>query len=158
MINLFLIILLKINFKKVILNIQKFSFVIIITFIFNFLLSDLKYALLISLKLLLVCNVTFIYTYKTGLLNIISALQVLLAPLKLIGISPQSIALIINIAITSIPIFIRDINQNLLVMKSKNLKIYSFKSLKYTSKIIFLSIFKKTNELELTLKSKNYIE
>ena len=93
-----------------------------------------------------------------GTNNIISALEKLFYSLKFIGISPTDLSLMINISITSIPIFIRDINQTLFAMQNKGLKKFSFKSLKYTSKLILLSLFKKTSELELTLKVKNYIE
>lgn len=157
-INIALIFILKIPIKRVFVNIYNFSFVVIITFIFNILFGYYLEAILISIRLLLVCNITFIFTYKMGNSNIISGLEFLFKPAKLIGISPSDIALIINIAITFIPIFIRDINQTFLSMQSKGLKKYSIKSLKYTAKILMISLFKKTNDIEYTLKAKNYIE
>lgn len=153
--NILLMLIFKIPLKKAIYNIYKYSFVIIITFIFNILFGYFKEAFLISFKLFLVCNIGFIFSYKMGFSNIIIALEKLFTPLKLLKINPHDITLMINIALTSIPFFIRNISQTLTSMEVKGLKKYSIKSLKYTSKLLLFSIFKKTNEMELTLKVKN---
>lgn len=137
-INIALISMFKIPLERVFINLYKFSFVVFITFIFNILFGYYKDAILISIRLVLVCNISFIFTYTMGFNRIISALEMLFYPLKLLGISPSDLSLIINIAITFIPIFIRDINQTLFSMQNKGLKKYSLKSLKYTSKIILL--------------------
>ena len=157
-INIALILMFKISFKRAAISLYNFSFVIFITFLFNFLFGYYIDAILISIRLILVCNISFIFNYMMGTNNIISALEKLFYPVKFIGISPTDLSLMINIAITSIPIFIRDINQTLFSMQNKGLNKFSLKSLKYTSKILLLSIFNKTNKLELTLKAKNYIE
>jgi len=79
-------------------------------------------------------------------------------PLKIFKISPTDISLLINIAITFIPIFLREIEQSVLSLQNKGLKRYSIDNIKYTFKFLLTSIFKKTNSIELTLKNKNYIE
>ena len=155
-INTILIIALKIPLRETIYNIYQYSFIVTITFIFNILFGYFKDAFLISFKLILVCNIGFIFSYSMGFSNIILALEKLFTPLKLFKINPKDLTLMINIALTSIPLFIRNISQTLTAMEAKGLKRYSFKSLKYTCKILLFSIFKKTNEIELTLKVKNY--
>jgi len=157
-INIALIFVLKISIKRTLENLYKFSFIVFITFLFNILFGYYVDAILISIRLILVCNISFIFAYKMGFCKIVTALETLFTPLKFIGISPSDLSLMINIAITSIPIFIRDINQTLFAMQSKGLKKYSFASLKYATKILLYSLFKKTNDFELTLKVKNYIE
>lgn len=154
--NILLMLFFKVPLQKAIYNIYKYSFVIIITLIFNILFGYFKEAFLISFRLILVCNISFIFSYKMGFSNIIFALEKLFVPLKLFKLNPHDITLMINIALTSIPFFIRNISQTLTAMEAKGLKRYSFKSLKYTCKILLFSIFKKTNEIELTLKIKNY--
>lgn len=154
--NILLMIIFKISLKQALINIYKYSFVIFITFIFNILFGYFENAFLISFRLILVCNVCFIFSQKTGFSRITLALEKLFTPLKIFHINPKDITLMINIAITSIPSFIRNISQTLTAMEAKGLKRYSLKSLKYTSKILLFSIFKKTNEIELTLKVKNY--
>ena len=155
-INTILIIALKIPLRETIYNIYQYSFIVTITFIFNILFGYFKDAFLISFKLILVCNIGFIFSYSMGFSNIILALEKLFTPLKFFKINPKDLTLMINIALTSIPLFIRNISQTLTAMEAKGLKRYSFKSLKYTCKILLFSIFKKTNEIELTLKVKNY--
>ena len=61
-VNIILIILIKIKIKAVIKNIVKLLPFIAFTAIFNSILSDYTYALWIGIKLLLVCNITFIYS------------------------------------------------------------------------------------------------
>lgn len=152
--NILIILFLKIPLKKAFYNLYQYSFIIIITFIFNIFFGYFKEAFSISFKLILVCNISFIFSYKMGFNNIILALEKLFTPLKFFKIDPKDITLMINIALSSIPSFIRDISQTLTAMEAKGLKRYSYKSLKYTCKILLFSIFKKTNELELTLKVK----
>lgn len=156
LVNIFLTICLKIPIKKALYNLYKFSFVIIITFVFNILFGYFKEAFIISFKLILVCNIGFIYSFSAGFSNIIYSLEKLFYPMKMFKVNPKDITIMINIAITSIPIFFRNINQILTAIEAKGVKRYSFKSLKYTCKILLFSIFQKTNEIELTLKIKNY--
>lgn len=93
-----------------------------------------------------------------GTTNILISLEKLFTPLKIFGISPTDISLLINIAITFIPIFLKEIEQSMISLQNKGLKRYSIANMKYTLKFLLISIFKKTNSIELTLKSKNYIE
>jgi energy-coupling factor transporter transmembrane protein EcfT len=157
-INLLLMIALKIPIKRVFNNLYKFTFVVFITFVFNILFGYFNEAILIAIRLYIVCNITFIFTYKMGITNILIALEKLFTPLSLFGVSPTDLSLIINIAVTFIPIFLKEIQAILLAMQNKGLKTNSITSIKYTFKILLTSIFKKTSDIELTLKNKNYIE
>lgn len=156
-INLMLILAFKLSFRRVFVNLYKVTPIILITFIFNLLFGYLEEAILISIRLYIVCNMTFIFTYKMGTTNILIALENLFLPLKILGISPTDLSLMINIAITFIPVIFRELEQTSLALKNKGLKSYSISSMKYTFKLLIISIFKKTNEIELTLKNKNYI-
>lgn len=156
-INLMLILAFKLSFRRVFVNLYKVTPIILITFIFNLLFGYLEEAILISIRLYIVCNMTFIFTYKMGTTNILIALENLFLPLKILGISPTDLSLMINIAITFIPVIFRELEQTSLALKNKGLKSYSISSMKYTFKLLIISIFKKTNEIEFTLKSKNYI-
>lgn len=156
-INLMLILAFKLSFRRVFVNLYKVTPIILITFIFNLLFGYLEEAILISIRLYIVCNMTFIFTYKMGTTNILIALENLFLPLKIFGISPTDLSLMINIAITFIPVIFRELEQTSLALKNKGLKSYSISSIKYTFKLLIISIFKKTNEIEFTLKSKNYI-
>lgn len=156
-INLMLILAFKLSFRRVFVNLYKVTPIILITFIFNLLFGYLEEAILISIRLYIVCNMTFIFTYNMGTTNILIALENLFLPLKIFEISPTDLSLMINIAITFIPVIFRELEQTSLALKNKGLKSYSISSMKYTFKLLIISIFKKTNEIEFTLKSKNYI-
>lgn len=149
LINITLVFALKINFKRVLINIAQVTPIILITFIFNILFGYFKEAILIAIRLYIVCNITFIFTYKMGITNIFGILE---------KIFSKDISLMINIAFTFIPVIFREIETSMLALQSKGLKRNSISSIKYTFKLLLISIFKKTNEIELTLKNKNYVE
>lgn len=64
-INILIMILLKSNIRKISGNLIKIFPFIIFTFICNCLLGDLIDAIWIGTKLILVCNITFIYSAST---------------------------------------------------------------------------------------------
>lgn len=64
-VNLLIIILAKLNLKKAIMNTIKILPFIIFTFIINIFLDSFIKALWIGIKLIIVCNTTFIYSQTT---------------------------------------------------------------------------------------------
>ncbi len=67
MLNLFIMFFYKINPKKVILKSMQVLPFIIFTFIINFILDNLYNAIWIGIKLLIVCNITIIYSETTSI-------------------------------------------------------------------------------------------
>jgi energy-coupling factor transporter transmembrane protein EcfT len=157
-IQLILLFVKKINITSALYSLLKMSPIILLTFIFNCIFDNFINAIFIAIKLSLVCNITFIYKETFGTIKIIEAISNIFSPLKIIGISSKDISLIINIAITFIPNFLSEYKQLNLSLKQKGAKSYSFSNLKTTSKLLLISAFKKTQALELTLKSKAYTE
>lgn len=119
LINLMLIFAFKLNFKRVFINLYKVTPIILITFIFNILFGYFEDAILISIRLYIVCNITFIFTYKMGTTNILMSLESLFFPLKIFGISSTDLSLMINIAITFIPVILESLNKLPLLSKIK---------------------------------------
>jgi len=158
LINLCLLFITKTSIVKAIYNIYSLSFFIFLTAIINVFLGDLNEALLVSIRLILVCNITYIFKSALGISNLISIIEKLFTPLKFVGISPRDMSLIINIGITFIPNLFRDLKEIEYSLLSKGVKKYSIKYIKYSFKILFGSIFKRTNEIELSLLSKGYVE
>lgn len=158
LINIILLISCKLSIRKAVFNILHLMPFIIFTAILNLLFSNLREMFLIAFKLIIVCNITFIYKNYMGTSSIIETIEKILSPFKFIEISSNDISLIINIAFTSIPIFLKEIKdiQNSLI--SKGIKKYSIFYIKSLSKLILLSLFKKTNDFELSLKSKGVTE
>lgn len=156
--NIVLMFCLKIPFKKAISNILFLTPFIIITSIINLFFGEPFKALLIAYKLIIVCNITFIFKYSFGTTRIIKTIELLFSPLKIFGINPSDLSLIINIAIIFIPTILQELTQIRNSLASKACKISSIQGLKCTSKIILTSIFKKTNDMELALKAKGFSE
>lgn len=65
LINLFLIAILKINIIEIIKKTFKIFPFVLFTFLINILLDDYTNAIYIGTKLLIVCNITFIYSSTT---------------------------------------------------------------------------------------------
>lgn len=159
--NIMLMILFKVPKLKALKNIYFLSFFIIFTAIINFLVSDINTAILIAVRLILVCN--FTYTFRTifSPMELAKAIEILLFPLKIFGINPKDISLIINIALTFIPILSNEFTQIKYALKSRGIEmsgINKIKSIKYMMKPLLYGILRRTNEVEYALKSKGYAE
>lgn len=63
--HVILMLFLKTNYKKIVKNLINFLPFILFTVIFNWLLDNYMNAIWIGVKLLLVCNITFIYAQTT---------------------------------------------------------------------------------------------
>lgn len=64
-INIFLMLIAKVHLKNAIKSIIKFLPFILFTFIINCLLDNVENSLWIGIKLIIVCNITFIYSKTT---------------------------------------------------------------------------------------------
>ena len=60
--NILLMLIFKTPIKKAFYNLYKYSFIVFLTFIFNILFGYFKEAFMISFKLILVCNICFIFS------------------------------------------------------------------------------------------------
>lgn len=157
-INIILLFLTKTSVIKSLLNLYSLSFIIFITAIVNVFLGDFNEALSVSIKLILVCNITYIFKSAFGTSNLITTIEKIFIPFRFIGISPKDISLIINIGITFIPDLLRDFKDIRNCLLSKGVKKYSITYIQFSFKILFNSIFKRTNEIEFSLLSKGYME
>ena len=111
-INMLLILLLKINFKKLINSIIKISVFIIFTVIINIFIVDINYALLMGLRLILVCIITYIFSSIISYLEFATVIENISYPLKIIGIDPKEIGILVSISIAFIPILKEELRPN----------------------------------------------
>ena len=87
-------------------------------------------------------------------------MEKILIPLKILGVNPKEIAIMISISLAFIPILQKEI-ENLkysLVSKGFNLNLRNF--IKYPNYILFpliTSVIKKTSEIEQSMISKGYV-
>ena len=156
-VNIFIGICLHIKFNgiaKIILNLMPF---ILFTAIINLLLDGLNSAILMTVRLVLVCNITYIFKYVMTPMQLANAIETFVYPLKIFKIKPTDISLIVCICIAFIPILTNELIQIKYALKSKGMAIVP-KNYKYILQPFFYGVLKKTNDVSNALKAKGYME
>jgi len=160
--NLILIVILKTNIKQMLYTMYKISFFILLTFIINIIMIDIKSAALVLAKLML--SFSFVYSFRKVIspMQLATAIEMIFKPLKLFKINPSDISLIVNISVTFVPILVRELEQIRISLKSKCIQVYGItkthKKLQYILMPWLYNVFEKTSSLELALKSRGYTE
>lgn len=159
--HILIMLALKISLKQAIKNIGAILIFILFTVIINILAMGVEDAILIGIRLIIVCNATFIFTNLITPYKIAEVIETLLRPLKVFGINPENISLIISIAIAFIPILTRELNNIRYSLKSKGIDTRGFsiiKNLNFIMQPLFVSIIRKVSSIEYALKAKGYQE
>ncbi len=157
--NLILLVITKTNIKKYLNFLIKNIIFISFIFICNIFYESILTSLLISLKLLLVLNITFVITNKLTPSNLSDGFYYLLYPLKIFKIDIKKISLIITIAISFIPILSNEAKS---IKRALLIKGFSFDFKNVITKphiylITYLNnIFRLVEDLEKTLIMKAY--
>lgn len=160
-INLLLMIILKIDIKKAVKNILQIMPFIIFTAIINIFFQDINGATYVFLRLILVCNMTYIFSKTITTTRYAVVLEKLFVPLKLFKINPKDVSMIVLIAITFIPILGNELTQIKYSLKSKGMNTNNLnilKNLNLVFKPFFVSLLQRTAQIEMALKSKSYVE
>lgn len=158
-INIILILICKISLKKLLNNLNKTSIFVLITALINVFVGDINYALIIGIKLILVCTITYIFSTTLSYMEFATVIETLAYPLKLIGVNPKDIGLLITIALSFIPILKEELSRIKYVLIVKGFKINTINILRNTNiifKPLFVSIMERINEIEYSLKTKGY--
>ena len=157
--NLILMIISKINVKKSIINLIKLLPFILFTAVINLIFANLDFAILITVRLILVCNMSYIFSKIITYLEFAEVIEKLCYPLKILKINPKEIGLIITIALSFMPIMKDELFQmkNVLKVKGINLsKINLIKNINLIFKPFFISVLQRVNEIEITMMAKGY--
>ncbi len=159
-INIILMFIFRVNFKKGVLFIIKLLPFIIFTAILNIVLGDINLGILIGLRLILVCNITYIYSEIQTIRNLQIAIEKILMPLRIFKINSKDISIIVGISVAFIPIVKKEIENLKCSLISKGFEI-NFKNVITRSNCILMpliiGIIKKTAEIEQSIISKGYI-
>jgi len=156
-INLILMLAFKIDVLKLIRSMKSFLLIVVFTAVINMLMINLGYGLNIGIKLLLVCHATCIFSQKITYMGLAEATENLFVPIKLVGGNPKDVSLLVCIALSFIPILKDEIYQIKNSLKSKGFKL-NLINIKLIFKPFFISLLKRVNDIELSLKSKAYQE
>lgn len=161
MFNIVLMIIANINLKSAFSNTIKLLPFILFTIAINTIFSDLKFSILIGIRLILIRNLTYIFSKNISYMEFAGVIEKMVYPLKIFGINPEEIGLIVIIALSFIPIIKNEFEQIRNVLKVKGIKPTTFNLLKNLGLIFkpfLISVMQRLNEIEMSLKAKGYQE
>lgn len=159
--NIILMVILRINIQKAIKNLIKLLPFILFTALINILFADLQFAILIGIRLILVCNLSYIFAKTISYTEFGEVIEKIMYPLKIFGVNPKEIGLVITIALSFFPIMKDELLQIKNVLKVKGIKPTNFNLIKNSSLIFkpfFISVLQRLNEVEMSLKAKAWQE
>ena len=130
---------------------------LILTFIFNLICGELLDAVLILIRLILAYIVTYIFSKLTPTSEIVYFVELITKPFCIFRVNNKKVGLIAGIGVSMIPVLKDEIEQKIYALKSKGYKI-EINNLKIIFKPIFISILKRTGEIEKSLIAKGYQE
>lgn len=116
----------------------------------------------VVLHVLLLIVLTNVMTCTTSPMDITGALESLMKPLQLIRIPVDDVAMIINVAIQFIPVFLEETD---MIKKAQLARGARFESKRFTEKAaaivplivpVFLSAFRRADELSLAMEARGY--
>lgn len=157
LLNLLAMIVLKIKVGEAIQNIVKWLPFILLTVLINCLLSNYEYALLIAVKLILVCNATYIYSKTTTVRGIAHTIKSLCMPLKWLNVNPDDMELLVCISLSMLPILKREYFQLREACVAKGMAL-NIKNSKVVLTKLMISVMKRVNEIEESMIEKGYGE
>lgn len=156
-INILVMIMLKIKVVDAIRNIGNLLPFIVITVLINCILSNYEYAIIVAVKLILVCNVTYIYSKTTTVRKIATTIKSLCLPLKILKVNPNDIELLVCISLSMIPILKKEYIQLKESCLAKGMDM-NVKNMKVILTKLMVSIMKRVNEIEESIIEKGYGE
>lgn len=159
-INIIMMLLLRENFKRAIFAILKLMPFIAFTAGINMIISGINFGALIGIRLIFVCNMTYIFAKKMTPHKLQYVIETLLKPLKIFKIDSREIGIIVCIGTTFIPIIQREIQEIKYALKAKGYEI-NFRNVirkpNYILVPLITMVIKKINDIEASLLSKGYV-
>ena len=159
--NISIMLTIKINIKTAINNLIKLLPFILFTIVINILFADLNFGILIGIRLILVCNLSYIFSKTMTYTEFGDVIEKLMYPFKIFGVNPKEVSLVITIALSFMPIMKNEFEQMKNVLKVKGIKPTNFNLLKNLSLIFkpfFVSVLQRLNKIEMSLKAKGWQE
>lgn len=153
LLNIFTMIVLHVHIKGAIRNLLKLLPFVLFTVIINCILSNYQYAIIIGIKLMLVCNITYVYSKTTTTRGVAITIKKLCMPLKLMRVNPDEIELLVCISLSMIPILKNEYEQlkNACLAKGIDMNIKNMKIL--LTKLI-ISLMRRVNNIEESIIEK----
>lgn len=159
-INILLMLIGKVNLKDAIKSIVKLLPFILIVVLLNIILMSREIAILIGIRLILVCNFTYTFTKNFTPRQLANSIEIILTPLKILKINTRDIGIMISIAVAFIPILKDEGYKIKNSLKSKGFNVNGINMIKNINLILvplIVSILKRVEYIENALKSKGYV-
>jgi len=157
LINILVMIICKIKPIDALQNIVKLLPFILLTVIINCILANYQYAFLVAIKLILVCNITFIYAKTTTVRSLANTIKNLCMPLKLFKVNLEDIQLLVCISLSMIPVLKTEYAgvKEACLAKGIAIKVSNMKPI--LTKLM-VSVMKRVNHIEESMIEKGYGE
>ena len=123
--------------------------------LFNLALGYWEDAVFLSVRLLLIGNMTQCYRKSSSASDLAKAIETLCAPLKLFNIDGRDIGLMVSISLAFIPVLRRDFNAIRLALRAKGMNM-TFRNARYILKPFFSGILKRSDEIANAIRTKAY--
>jgi energy-coupling factor transporter transmembrane protein EcfT len=123
--------------------------------VFNFLLGYTREAVYLTVRLILICNITQCYKKVVSTKDLCKIIEGLDKPLGVFHIDGRDVSLMVSISLAFIPVLRRDFDQIKLALKAKGMRLTA-KNFKYIAKPFLVGILSRTHEISQALRSKGY--
>lgn len=153
--NLLLTLALKISIKEQIGNILGIMLLAILTAVINAIVVDVRTGVRIGIKLILVCNITYIFSKKINYTELAEALEKAFFVFKIFKVNPKNISIMICICISFIPTIKKQTKQIIDSLKAKGIRL-NLKNSRLIFEPLIISVLKRVDEIEDSLKAKAY--
>ncbi|MHC6204003.1 energy-coupling factor transporter transmembrane component T family protein [Breznakiellaceae bacterium SP9] len=128
---------------------------VLLTAAFNLVLGFIEEAVYLSIRLILICNITQCYKKVLSTNDICKVLETFSKPLKVFSIDSKDVSLMVSISLAFIPVLRRDFEQIKMALRAKGMK-FNAHNLRYIIKPFFVGILSRTNEISRALQVKGY--
>lgn len=158
-INLICMLVQQISIKKAWGNLWAFMGFILFTGVINIWVVDISYGATIAIKLMIVCNMTYLFANSMTQLEFAETIAKMMSPLKIVKVDTERIVIMIVIALSFIPILKQELENIRLGLKAKACKTDAFHLILHAKWILLpmlISILKRMDEMEYGLKAKAY--
>ena len=108
-----------------------------------------------AVKLLLVCNATYIYSRTITVAQLAKTVRTICKPLEIFKINTEEIEVLVSIALSMIPVLKKEYREVKEACKAKNIN-FNIKNMKIILSKILLSTIKRINEIDESLVEKGY--
>ncbi len=155
--NISFIIVLKIQMRTLFKNIRLLLPFVLLTGLLNIVLGDLKIGLLMIIRLLIAYQITYIFSKSMTSVEVAKVIQSLAYPLKILKIDNEKIGIMISISFCVLPILKSEIESKRYALEAKGVE-FKVRNYFMIMKPLFISILRRTNEMEKSLMAKGYQE